>query len=89
MTQMVCYGAIFFNVFVNPIALDAIGWRYYIVFVIILVVIIITIYFFYPETNGHSLEGMAVVFDGPSADVSVEVEGPKRDVKVLHTENVV
>lgn len=58
-----------FNTFVNPIALDAIGWKYYIIFAVILVVITVTIYFFYPETKGHSLEEMAVIFDKEMAAV--------------------
>jgi hypothetical protein len=58
--------AIFFNTFVNPIALESIGWKYYFVFVIMLVLLTITIYFFYPETRGHTLEQMAVLFDGDS-----------------------
>lgn len=61
--------AVFFNIFVNPIALEAIQWKYYLVYVVILVIITATIWFYYPETNGHSLEEMARVFDGDSADV--------------------
>lgn len=63
------FGALFFNLFVNPIALAAIGWKYYIVYVIILVVILITVWFCYPETRGRSLEEMAVIFDGDEAAV--------------------
>lgn len=59
--------AIFFNTFVNPIALESIGWKYYIVFAVILVVITMVVYFYYPETKGHTLEEMAVVFDGVEA----------------------
>lgn len=66
--------AVFFNIFVNPIALDAIGWKYYLVYVVILCIITATIWFFYPETNGHSLEQMARVFDGDEADVVAESE---------------
>ena len=61
--------AVFFNIFVNPIALDAIQWKYYVVYVALLVVITLTIFFFYPETNGHSLEEMVKVFDGADAKV--------------------
>ena len=57
----------FFNTFVNPIALAAIAWRYYIVFIVVLVVFGVTAYFFYPETKGYSLEQIAVIFDGPNA----------------------
>lgn len=66
--------AVFFNIFVNPIALDAIGWKYYLVYVAILVGITVTIWFLYPETNGHSLEQMARIFDGDDADVAAERE---------------
>ncbi|KAH7401213.1 general substrate transporter [Pyrenochaeta sp. MPI-SDFR-AT-0127] len=57
----------FFNTFVNPIALESIGWKYYFVFVVVLVVMGFTVYFFYPETKGHTLEHMAVLFDGEDA----------------------
>ncbi|KAJ5361511.1 Major facilitator superfamily domain general substrate transporter [Penicillium brevicompactum] len=57
----------FFNTFVNPIALDAIAWRYYIVFIVVLMAFGVTAYFFYPETKGYSLEQIAVIFDGPNA----------------------
>ncbi|GJC90597.1 lactose permease [Colletotrichum liriopes] len=67
---MATYFGIFFNVFVNPIALEAIGWKYYLVFVVILVIGCFIVYFFYPETRGHTLEEMAVIFDGDAARVT-------------------
>ncbi|KAF9877023.1 sugar transporter [Colletotrichum karsti] len=73
LTQMTTYLGIFFNVFVNPIAMDAIGWKYYLVFVVILIIGTIIIYFFYPETRGHTLEEMAVIFDGDEARVTDSV----------------
>ncbi|KAJ5680147.1 hypothetical protein N7536_011286 [Penicillium majusculum] len=57
----------FFNTFVNPIALGAIAWKYYIVFIVVLIIFGVTAYFFYPETKGYSLEQIAVIFDGPDA----------------------
>jgi thiosulfate reductase cytochrome b subunit len=54
---------VFFNTFVNPIALEDIAWRYYIVYVVIILAGGGIIYFCYPETNGHSLEEMISVFD--------------------------
>jgi hypothetical protein len=66
--------AIFFNVFVNPIALENIQWKYYVVYVVLLVIITATVYFFYPETIGHSLEEMAKVFDGDTAAVADELK---------------
>lgn len=65
--------AVFFNIFVNPIALENIAWKYYIVYVGLLVIITATVYLFYPETNGHSLEEMVLVFDGPDAAISSPV----------------
>ncbi|KAH6668429.1 general substrate transporter [Halenospora varia] len=61
--------AVFFNIFVNPIALEAIQWKYYIVYCVILVIITLTIWFCYPETIGHSLEEMCEIFDNANAVV--------------------
>jgi sugar porter (SP) family MFS transporter len=53
-----------FSNFVNPIALKAIGWKYYIVWCCMLVSNFLIIYFFYPETKGLSLEEVAQRIDG-------------------------
>lgn len=63
--------AIFFNTFVNSIALEAIAWKYYFVFIAVLVVMLITVYFFYPETRGYTLEQIAIVFDGEDSAAAV------------------
>ncbi|KAM3578218.1 hypothetical protein VKS41_009358 [Umbelopsis sp. WA50703] len=52
-----------FNGFANPVALTAIGWKYYIVWVCILVSNFFLVYFFYPETKGLSLEEVSMKFD--------------------------
>lgn len=49
---------------INPIAMKAIAWKYYIVFCCILAVLVVVIYFVFPETKGHSLEKIKEVFDG-------------------------
>lgn len=74
--------AVFFNTFVNPIALEAIGWRYYFVFLAVLIAMGFTTYFFYPETRGHTLEQMAVIFDGDSADTPNPAEMVARSQSV-------
>lgn len=40
-----------FNQFVNPIALEKIGWKYYIVYCVWLTVALLTVYFTFPETR--------------------------------------
>ncbi|KAK9324375.1 general substrate transporter [Lipomyces orientalis] len=61
------FSALMFNLFVNPIALESLAWKYYLVYIAILVVLTLICYFFYPETRGHTLEEMGKVFDGDSA----------------------
>ncbi|KAA8903625.1 hypothetical protein TRICI_005662 [Trichomonascus ciferrii] len=51
-----------FNNYVNPIGMEAIGWKYYIVWDIWIAVQIVIVYFFFPETYGKSLEEIAEVF---------------------------
>ncbi|KAL3486651.1 general substrate transporter [Aspergillus germanicus] len=85
--------ALFFNTFVNPIILDTIAWKYYLVYCVILVIITITIWFWYPETNGYTLEEMAVIFDGEIADEKItsggtvaEAEGKSVGTDIAHVE---
>ncbi|KAK9469019.1 general substrate transporter [Lipomyces arxii] len=51
-----------FNNYVNPIAMEAITWKYYIVWCCNLVFLMVIVYFFFPETRGHDLEDVAEVF---------------------------
>ncbi|KAM0546482.1 hypothetical protein ACHAPJ_010840 [Fusarium lateritium] len=64
--------AVFFNIFINPIALESIEWRYYLVYVFILAAGGVVIYFTFPETRGHSLEEISRIFDGKNAAVPEE-----------------
>jgi sugar porter (SP) family MFS transporter len=54
--------ALWFNQYVNPIALDNIGWKYYIVYTVWLVVEVVVVYFFYIETRNTPLEGKQIPF---------------------------
>ncbi|KAK7530857.1 general substrate transporter [Phyllosticta citribraziliensis] len=57
---------------VTPVALDSIGWRYYIVFAVIGACIPISIYLFYPETMGRNLEELDLMFrESPSVWATV------------------
>lgn len=55
-----------FSGYTNPVGLEAIGWRYYIVWVCVLASNFTFIFFFYPETKNLSLEEVTMtgVLDG-------------------------
>jgi MFS family permease len=61
--------ALFFNQYINGIALDAIHWKYYIVYCVFLVFEVLIIYFFVIETRYTPIEEIAKFFDGKAADV--------------------
>ncbi|PYH78796.1 general substrate transporter [Aspergillus uvarum CBS 121591] len=47
---------------VTPVGFDTISWRYYIIFAVLNAAIVPTVYFFFPETNGRSLEEIDEIF---------------------------
>lgn len=64
---------------VNPIAMQNIGWKYYIFFCCLLAVIFAIIYFLFPETKGYTLEEIREVFEGPA-------HGKLDDLETAHPE---
>jgi len=68
--------ALFFNSYINPIGMKAIGWKFYLVYCAWLPVELLVIIFFFKETKGRTLEELAVVFDGEVA----AVEGNRRHI---------
>jgi len=61
-----------FNQYINPIALAALGWKYYIVYVAWIAVELVVIFLYLVETKGLTLEETAALFDG--ADAVKELE---------------
>lgn len=61
------YCSLVIAAFCNPIGMENLDWKYYIVFCCFLVVIIAVTFFTFPETRGHSLEDIARIFDGDAA----------------------
>lgn len=59
--------ALIFNQYVNPIALDALSWKYYIVYVCWLAFEFVFLWFFLIETKNRTLEETAALFDGDDA----------------------
>ena len=56
----------------NPIGLKELQWKFYFVYIVILVLECLIIYFVFPETKGPTLEEMAILFDGDTAQVATE-----------------
>ncbi|VUC29053.1 unnamed protein product [Clonostachys rosea] len=52
-----------FNQWVNPVALAALTWKYYIIYVVLLCVYLFIVYFFFPETRRLTIEEVSVIFD--------------------------
>lgn len=61
--QFFVRGAGFFTTFVNPIGMDNAGWKYLFMYIFMILLEICTIYFFYPETQGRTLEELAFLFE--------------------------
>ena len=57
--QFFVRGAGFFTTYINPIGMDGAGWKYLIMYIAMICAEILTIYFFYPETQGRTLEELA------------------------------
>ncbi|KAJ7064693.1 hexose transporter [Mycena amicta] len=78
--------ALIFNQYVNPIALDHIDWKYYIVYCGIF------LYFFVIETKNRTLEETAAIFDGDSATEKIVADaaahaGVKHDIGIAHDDD--
>ncbi|KAG6018646.1 hypothetical protein E4U41_003686, partial [Claviceps citrina] len=69
--------AAIFGSFVNPIALESIGWRLYIYYCVWVTFIFLVVYFFFVETAGPTLEELAYLFDGEDARLRM-MEAAKR-----------
>lgn len=80
------YSSLIVLAFVNPIALNNIGWHYYIFFCCFDVVVLVVTWFCFPETKGHSLEEIAQVFEGLESGFDVDAKMDKREVE--HAEYV-
>ncbi|QDS73615.1 hypothetical protein FKW77_001841 [Venturia effusa] len=71
--------ALAINQYVNPVALDSIGYYYYIFYLGMLIIWILVIYFFFPETKGYSLEELSTIFEKEETVEIVGVEMAKED----------
>ena len=70
--------ASFFNQFVNPVGMDSLGWKYYLVYVGWLLVEIVVFWWLYPETKGYTLERIQEAFGE-----DVKLDGPEEKGKTM------
>ncbi|KAH8662621.1 general substrate transporter [Xylariales sp. PMI_506] len=66
---------------INPVALKAVGWKYYIAFCCIIALLFTLVFFLFPETKGRTLEEIAEVFDGPAGVPDVEAITQKSETE--------
>jgi len=80
--------ALFFNNYVNPIAMDKIEWKYYIVYCCWLAFELAFVYFFFVETRYTPLEEIAKYFDGEDAKVggTAATDVAKQKLQILEQE---
>ncbi|KAI9172730.1 putative MFS hexose transporter [Paramyrothecium foliicola] len=77
--------------YLNPVALENIGWRYYIVQCVFNALVLVIIYFTYVETRGLTLEEIAMIFDGDegfrnaSAAIGADMEKKVDAVSMVQT----
>lgn len=80
--------ALFFNNYVNPVALDKISWKYYIVFCVWLSIELTFVWFFFIETRYTPLEEIAKYFDGEDARVGGDAGPQSAKEKLSEMEGV-
>ncbi|EMD85135.1 hypothetical protein COCC4DRAFT_28578 [Bipolaris maydis ATCC 48331] len=73
---------------VTPVAIETIGWRYYLVFLSVSASIVPIIYFLYPETMGRSLEELEMMFQESGSILSLVRESRKPIVGSLVPEYI-
>ncbi|KAJ3913875.1 hypothetical protein F5877DRAFT_92996 [Lentinula edodes] len=73
MMNFTVYVTTIFNQFANPIAIERLGWWYYIVYCGVLIIELVFVVSFIVETRGRTLEETAALFDGeqPQQDLAI------------------
>ncbi|KAK6202382.1 putative hexose transporter [Scheffersomyces amazonensis] len=76
-----------YNGYVNPIAMEAIQWKYYIVWCCVLACELVIVYFFFVETFGYTLEEVAVVFGDDAGATLGRLSSPVEKPGFEHVED--
>jgi MFS family permease len=73
--------------YANPVAIAAIGWKYWLFFLGMLLLFLIMVYFTYPETKGLTLEELANLFeDDEGVKIMEKMEGIEPEVETVPVE---
>ncbi|KAF6820950.1 hypothetical protein CSOJ01_00385 [Colletotrichum sojae] len=85
--QFFTRGSTAFNTFVNPVGLEDLGWKFYLVYAVWLWCETAIIYFLYPETKGPTLEELACLFDDdkPAAVQTKRAGDPQTGTEERHS----
>jgi len=81
--------SVIFNQYVNPIALNKLGWKYYLVYLVWLIFENVFCYFFIIETKNLSLEETAALFDGEEKVALIANKAAENAGLSKHTSEVV
>ncbi|KAL4257195.1 major facilitator superfamily protein [Pleurotus pulmonarius] len=79
--------SLIFNQYVNPIALEALGWKYYLVYVFWLTFEAVFCYFFLIETKNLTLEETAALFDGDATVAQIAEKAAEQAGVIEHRED--
>jgi MFS family permease len=63
---------------ITPVAVNTIGYQYFIVYAVISACIVPLVYFFYPETMGRSLEELEMLFSESPSIMSIVKESKRK-----------
>ncbi|KAJ3758334.1 hypothetical protein EV360DRAFT_44166 [Lentinula raphanica] len=69
------YVTTIFNQFANPIAIERLGWWYYLVYCGLLIIELVFVVTFIVETRGRTLEETAALFDGEQPQHDLVITG--------------
>ncbi|KAJ6092599.1 general substrate transporter, partial [Penicillium sp. IBT 16267x] len=73
LTLCFCFTALsgVFSQWVNPLGIESLHWKFYFVYIAVLVLECLIIFFFFPETQGPTLEEISVIFDGDESAAGI------------------
>jgi len=72
--------------YANPVAIAAIGWKYWLFFLGMLVLFLAMVYFTYPETRGLTLEELGRLYEDDEGVMMEKTDGIEPQVETVPVE---